>query len=181
MNQDSGHKENKKTRKKWTPEMLALYLLSQNPMYCVPAISSKEIAEKFPELGIKERAIDNLRNDPVFDRTVKEYLVNRIKDSENLQKMFWTALQHIWKQTLQEEKPSYKILEILGWLTREYVPKDRPPEEKMTNEQKARLKAVLVAAERSRQTNENQRFNSENQRFNGENQRFNGEGNDAKA
>ena len=127
-------------QRKWTPEMFALYLLQRGASWAIPSVSAAEIRGEFPELGMSKERIDTLRNDPEFEATVRREFTDKIKDKSNLERMFLVYLRKIWDANMDSKNPSAKILDILGYMTGLYNPKEiKKPPPPMNAAAKARM------------------------------------------
>jgi hypothetical protein len=140
---------------RFTPEMFALYLLNVNPVLTLPFITADRIKRDCKDLNIGVKKIDALREHPEFVEVVRREFLDPLKDKDNMEKTFYVYLTKCIEGNLEARVPSYKILEILGFMTGKYSPKK--PETKeviLTPKQKAMMEHAKEEADAAKRKRE---------------------------
>uniref|UniRef100_A0A6H1ZJK0 Uncharacterized protein n=1 Tax=viral metagenome TaxID=1070528 RepID=A0A6H1ZJK0_9ZZZZ len=141
---DESQKPKKTWHKKWTPRKLALYLMSLDMRYVLPCTTNEQIMEEVPNLHCGIGKVSWLRNHIEFQKTVEEWFIDKIKSNYSTEGMFWLYLKHSFNTNMVSDKPTTKLLDVLGILSGKYNPAhvktDTPKgkEKKMTPAQVAR-------------------------------------------
>jgi hypothetical protein len=119
----------------FTPARLAVYLMDKDPLYVT--FSARKIKKVCPELGIGIQKICDLKKDPQYEQTVLEQYKKNIANKKNLEVVFWSYLEKVIEANLKQPQPSTKPLDILGFITGLYNPKQTGDVHvNITNEQK---------------------------------------------
>lgn len=127
--------------KKWRPKDFALYLMSIDMKYVLPGTTNEQIMAEVPNLHCGIGKVSWLRNHREFQKTVEEYFIDRILSRFSTETMFCWYLRHSIERNMDSEKPSEKLIDVLGHLSGLYTPRTSKPKkkDKMTPEQIAKM------------------------------------------
>lgn len=142
MDENQEQPKKKKWIKKWTPRQFALFLAAHDLRYVLPVTDAQTILNEVPNVHCGVEKIDRLRASPEFHRAVEGIFNNKIRSQYSVETWFWYYLKKCYQANMNAEKPSEKILDILGYLSDIYAPhskKKESPKSKMSPEQIAKL------------------------------------------
>lgn len=143
--------------KNWTPKDFALFLMSENMKYVLPGTSNETIMEELKgKLHCGIGKVTWLRNHREFQKTVEETYNQRIESKFSAETMFFCYLAHCFERNMDSEKPSEKLIDVLGHLSGKYTPRTSKPKkgEKLSRVQMAQyihLKEQIEAKKKERQ------------------------------
>ena len=128
-------------RKKWRPDQFAKYLMSFDMKYVLPGTSDEVIMKEVPNLHCGINKVNWLRNHKEFQKAVEEVFNDKIRSNFSAETMFYIYLKHCFEKNMQSEKPSEKLIDILGHLSGKYTPKLPKPKkgEPLTAAQAAKM------------------------------------------